>query len=75
VQAAGHAARKAISLPDVSLVHAREVRARPVMAGVRQDTAPSRLCPCRVTQWHDPRRGEAWQDLAAPLGLAAVIYA
>jgi hypothetical protein len=41
----------------------------------RKDTAPSRLCSCRVARWHDPRWGEEWQGLAALHGLAAVACA
>ena len=41
----------------------------------RKDTAPSRLCSCRVTRWHDPRWGEEWQGLAALHGLAAMACA
>jgi hypothetical protein len=41
----------------------------------RKDTAPSRLCSCRVKRWHDPRWGEEWQGLTALHGLAAMACA
>jgi hypothetical protein len=41
----------------------------------RKDTAPSRLCSCRVRRWHDPRWGEEWQGLGARHGLAVVACA
>ena len=64
-----------MSLLDVSLAHAREVSTRPVMEGVLEGTAPSRLCSCRVPRWHNLRWGEEWQGLAALHGLAAVACA